>query len=124
MNMAQMFRLDDGKPVWAIAKATVETDDGPQVIHLYDESELADHPEAESLEPPSAEILARAAQIEGAVFSRSEFERLLYEKSREELLEEENAFLAIELATTQSRLDQAESEQAALILALVQGGAL
>lgn len=34
-------------------------------------------------------------------------------------LEEENALLALELATAQSRLDQTEQEQAALLLELV-----
>jgi hypothetical protein len=34
-------------------------------------------------------------------------------------LEEENAFLALELATAQARLDQTEQEQAALLLELV-----
>jgi len=40
-------------------------------------------------------------------------------KSHVELLEEENALLAIELAQTQARLDQAEQEQAALLFELV-----
>jgi hypothetical protein len=40
-------------------------------------------------------------------------------KSRMELLEEENALLALELAQTQLRLDQAEQEQAALLFELV-----
>lgn len=34
-------------------------------------------------------------------------------------LEDENAFLALELATAQARLDQTEQEQAALLLELV-----
>jgi len=45
-------------------------------------------------------------------------------KSRTELLEEENALLALELAQTQLRLDQAEQEQAALLLELVNKGVL
>jgi hypothetical protein len=45
-------------------------------------------------------------------------------KSRVELLEEENALLTLELAQTQLRLDQAEQEQAALLLELVNKGVL
>jgi len=45
-------------------------------------------------------------------------------KSRMELLEEENALLALELAQTQAKLDQAEQEQAALLLELVDKGVL
>jgi hypothetical protein len=45
-------------------------------------------------------------------------------KSRTELLEEENALLALELAQTQLRLEQAEREQAALLLTLVQEGVI
>lgn len=41
-----------------------------------------------------------------------------------EILQSENAGLALELAVTQARLEQAESEQAALILKLVQGGVI
>jgi len=40
-------------------------------------------------------------------------------KSQVEVLEEENALLALELAQTQLRLDQAEQEQAALLIELV-----
>jgi len=40
-------------------------------------------------------------------------------KSRVELLEEESALLTLELARTQFRLEQAEREQAALLLELV-----
>lgn len=39
-------------------------------------------------------------------------------------VEEENAGMALELAMTQSRLDQAEQEQANLLLSLVEGGVL
>lgn len=45
-------------------------------------------------------------------------------KSRVDLLEEENALLALELAQTQLRLDQADQEQAALLLMLVQEGVI
>ena len=45
-------------------------------------------------------------------------------KSRMELLEEENALLTLELAQTQIRLEQAEQEQAALLLMLVQEGVI
>ena len=45
-------------------------------------------------------------------------------KSRIELLEEENALIALELAQTQARLEQAEQEQAALLLMLVQEGVI
>ena len=40
------------------------------------------------------------------------------------LLETENAFMAFELVQTQARLDQAEQEQAALLLELVDKGVL
>lgn len=39
-------------------------------------------------------------------------------------LEDENAFLALELATAQSRLDQTEQEQAELLLLLVSEGVI
>lgn len=39
-------------------------------------------------------------------------------------LEEENAFLALELATAQARLDQTEQEQAELLLLLVSEGVI
>ena len=39
-------------------------------------------------------------------------------------LEDENAFLALELATAQSRLDQTEQEQAELLLFLVSQGVI
>lgn len=39
-------------------------------------------------------------------------------------VESESAGVALELATTQSRLDQAEQDQAALLLRLVEGGVL
>jgi hypothetical protein len=39
-------------------------------------------------------------------------------------LEDENAFLALELATAQSRLDQTEQEQAELLLLLVSQGVI
>ena len=45
-------------------------------------------------------------------------------KSRMELLEEENALLAFELAQTRLRLEQAEQEQASLLLTLVQEGVI
>jgi hypothetical protein len=45
-------------------------------------------------------------------------------KSRTELLEEENALLALELAHNELRLEQAEQEQAALLLELVDKGVL
>jgi len=45
-------------------------------------------------------------------------------KSRTELLEEENALLALELAQAQIRLEQAEQEQATLLLELVNKGVL
>jgi hypothetical protein len=45
-------------------------------------------------------------------------------KSRMELLEEENALPALEHAQTQLRLEQAEQEQAALLLELVNKGVL
>jgi hypothetical protein len=41
-----------------------------------------------------------------------------------EQLQAENAGLALELVQTQSRLDQAEQDQAALLLSLVEGGVL
>jgi len=45
-------------------------------------------------------------------------------KSRTELLEEENALLALELAQNELRLEQAEQEQAALLLELVSKGVI
>lgn len=39
-------------------------------------------------------------------------------------LQDENAFLALELVTTQARLDQAEQEQAELLLLLVSQGVI
>lgn len=45
-------------------------------------------------------------------------------KSRTELLEEENALLALELAQTQLRFEQAEQEHAALLLELVSKGVI
>lgn len=42
--------------------------------------------------------------------------------SRIDQLEDENAFLALELAQTQARLDQAEQEMAGLLLELVSKG--
>lgn len=45
-------------------------------------------------------------------------------QERIEALEDENAFLAIELASTQARLDQAEQEQADLLLMLVSQGVI
>ena len=44
--------------------------------------------------------------------------------SRIDMLEEENAFLALELAQTQARLDQTEQEQAELLLLLVGNGVI
>lgn len=79
------FKLEDGKPLWALAKATVEDKE----VYLYTADEMAQHTEAISLPQPSPEILARAAQIEGRTLSRSEFERLLTEKTREELLQDQ-----------------------------------
>lgn len=79
------FRLDDGKPVWALGKVTAEEQD----IYLFTEDELVMYPEAVILQQPPPKILARAAQIEGRTLSRSEFERLLTEKTREELLQDQ-----------------------------------
>src|SRR5690606_21258918 len=41
-----------------------------------------------------------------------------------ETIKDENAFLALELASTQARLDQAEQEQADLLLTLVSKGVI
>lgn len=79
------FRLDDGKPVWALGKATIRDEE----VYLYTANEMAQHPEAAPLPQPSPEILARAAQIEGKTLSRSEFELLLSEKTPEELLQDQ-----------------------------------
>lgn len=127
------FKLEDGVPIWAIATTEVERlnwDENGNLItttktgHLYTIEELAKYPEYELLEPPSPEIVARAAQIEGTVFSHTEFERLLTEKTPKEMkietLENENAILALELVQSQVALDQVQSEQAALLLALIQ----
>jgi hypothetical protein len=45
-------------------------------------------------------------------------------KSQVEVLEEENALLALELAQTQLRLEQAEQEHAVLLLELVSKGVI
>lgn len=44
--------------------------------------------------------------------------------SRIDLLEDENAFLVMELATTQGQLNQVEQEQADLLLTLVSQGVI
>lgn len=96
------FRLDDGKPVWAIAKTVIDvkipvldeqgeeaTETVQQEIYLYTEEEFAQYPDAEPIEQPTPEILSRAAQIEGMTLSKSEFERMLFEKTKEEQLQEQ-----------------------------------
>lgn len=85
------FKLVDGNPVWALAMVTVGSDQ--DTFYLYDPEELEQYPEHVLLDSPSPEILARAAQIQGMTYSRTEFERLLHEKTSEELLREQNAQL-------------------------------
>jgi hypothetical protein len=121
------FELRDGKPVWAIAKATIQTEEGIETIYLFDESELAQYPDAERLEQPSEEILTRAAQIEGKILSKSEFTRLLYEKTKEEQQQETINALGQELAAEKIKNMEMEAiiqslgqEMAALKLELMQ----
>ncbi len=91
------FELRDGVPFWAKYKITTIDKDGSVIeIYVYSEEEkyiilekLEDY-EIEEVPAPSQEILDRAKEIEGKTFSKSEFERMLYEKTTEEKLQEEN----------------------------------
>ena len=105
------FKLVDGRAVWAIA--SVQTEKGER--YLFQESELADHPEHTLLEQPTAEVLARAVELEGRTFSRSEFERLLFEQTPDELLRQELADTKQQLTETQDALIE--------LAALLTGGA-
>lgn len=83
------------------------------------------------IDAPVPEGLLRPRWINGAFVegaTQQEIDERLNQppapKSPIQQLEEENAFLALELATTQSRLDQAEQEQADLLLMLVAQGVI
>ncbi len=86
------FELVDGIPRFAIAKAVVteqiETNEGFQEVqrdvYIFTEEELSRYPDAVPIEQPAPEILARAKQLEGKTFSKSEFERMLFEPTQEE----------------------------------------
>jgi len=72
------FKLIDGVPVWATHKKDDEYYFAGDII-----------PEdAEEIEQPSQEILDRAENLKGKTYSRSEFERLLYSPTQEEILEQ------------------------------------
>lgn len=81
------FELVDGKPRFAkgkiIVAEQVETPEGlkelQREVYLFADEEMAEHPDAEPIEQPTAEMLAKAKSLEGKTLSRSEFEKLLLE---------------------------------------------
>ncbi|MFC4305812.1 hypothetical protein [Cohnella boryungensis] len=120
------FRLDDGKPMWAIATAQIERealDEQGQptivteTIYLYDPSEMAEYPDPVLLDQPTPEILARGAEIEGRTLSRSEFERMLFEKTPEDLRLEEETKIQLALAEL---AEAQEADKTAMQRALVE----
>ncbi|MNW34044.1 hypothetical protein D3C74_110110 [compost metagenome] len=110
------FKLDDGKPVWAIATTLVES----ETIYLYEQSELAEQPNHVLLDPPTQDILIRVAQIEGKTLSRSEFERLLNEKTSDELIQEQNAQLLLANADHNLLIQEQQQQIAALLIQVAQ----
>lgn len=91
------FELRDGKAFWAKYKIiTTDKDENSIEIYVYSEEEkeiiLKDikEYEMEDVPPPPQDILDRAREIEGKTLSKSEFEKMLYEKTTEEKLQEEN----------------------------------
>lgn len=72
------FRLIDGRAQFATHKFGDE--------YFFEGDEIPDG--AEEVEKPSQEILDRAEQLAGKTFSKSEFEKLLYEKTELEKLME------------------------------------
>lgn len=86
-----MFYLADGKPVWYIGKILTggneykfATEEEKQEILAQIEGDYV----IEEIPPPSPEILERAKKLEGKTLSKSEFERLLLNPTKEEILKQ------------------------------------
>mgnify|MGYP000969583132 CR=1 FL=1 len=72
------FKLADGVPVWA----THEKDGN----YYFKGDVIPDS--ATEVEQPTQEVLERAEKLKGKTYSRSEFEKLLFNPTQEEGLEE------------------------------------
>lgn len=86
-----MFYLADGKPIWFIGKIVTKdneykfaTEEEKQEILAQIEGDYV----IEKIPSPSPEILERAKKLEGKTLSKSEFERLLLNPTKEEILEQ------------------------------------
>jgi hypothetical protein len=97
------FELRDGKAVFAVAKAQVIrevivganeetgeeiTETIQETIYLFEGDDLSQYPDSVPIPQPTQEILDRAAQIQGRTLSKTEFEKLLFNKTAEEQLQE------------------------------------
>ena len=105
------FELRDGIAFWAKYKIFITDEEGKETeIYAYSEEEKdkvitkLENYEIEEVAAPSQDILDRAKEIEGKTFSKSEFERLLNEKTAEEKLIEENESMKQSIAELSTML--------------------
>ncbi|MGV3139727.1 hypothetical protein ACEF06_25290 [Brevibacillus agri] len=128
------FELRDGKAAFAIAKAQISkkvivgvsetgeeiTETIQETIYLFGEDDLSQYPDAVPIPQPTQEILDRATQIQGRTLSKSEFEKLLFNKTEEEQLQETIVAIGQELLQKDTIIQTLGQELASVKLELIQ----